>query len=325
VLARHDIAPDFILPTPAGIATRFYGLAGGCTTLLAFLPGGDTAVPMMELASLAAELEAPLFVVSRDAPASTPADGLVFVDADGAVGKRYGVGSDACLFVLSQNLRVIEAAGGSLASAGRAAISGLRPSNEPGHAPVLLIPNALDDDYCDRLIQIAEAGDSEATGVEVSRDGQRTNALDASVKRRRDHIVMDAELMAEITTRVGRRVIPEVWKAFSFRATRFEGFKICCYEGDDGGFFAPHRDNLSPGTSHRRFALTLNLNDDYDGGHLQFPEYGGARYRPGKGGAVVFSGSLLHEALTVTRGRRYVLLSFLYREQDGRRARPAPV
>ena len=46
---------------------------------------------------------------------------------------------------------------------------------------------------------------------------------------------------------------------------------------------------------------------------------GGARYRPPKGGAVVFSGSLLPEALEVTRGRRYVLLSFLYREQDGRR------
>jgi hypothetical protein len=28
----------------------------------------------------------------------------------------------------------------------------------------------------------------------------------------------------------GRRVLPEVGKAFAFRATRFEGFKIACYD-----------------------------------------------------------------------------------------------
>jgi hypothetical protein len=39
----------------------------------------------------------------------------------------------------------------------------------------------------------------------------------------------------------------------------------------DGGFFRAHRDNLSPATAHRRFALTLNLNESYQGGQLRFP------------------------------------------------------
>jgi predicted 2-oxoglutarate/Fe(II)-dependent dioxygenase YbiX len=63
----------------------------------------------------------------------------------------------------------------------------------------------------------------------------------------------------------------------------------------------------------------LNLNDDYDGGELRFPEYGTDRYRPAAGEALVFSGAHLHEVLPVSRGQRFVLLSFLF----GDRPQPA--
>ena len=33
--------------------------------------------------------------------------------------------------------------------------------------------------------------------------------------------------------------MPEVSKAFAFRATRFEGFTIACYDAATGGFSAP--------------------------------------------------------------------------------------
>ncbi len=91
-----------------------------------------------------------------------------------------------------------------------------------------------------------------------------------------------------------------------------------------GGFFSTHRDNLSPATAHRRFALTLNLNEGYEGGFLRFSEYGPHLYRPGTGGAIVFSASLLHEVLEVTTGERFVLLSFLYGEESARISRRVP-
>jgi predicted 2-oxoglutarate/Fe(II)-dependent dioxygenase YbiX len=69
------------------------------------------------------------------------------------------------------------------------------------------------------------------------------------------------------------------------------------------------------GTAHRRFAMTLNLNtEDHEGGELRFPEYGQASYRPATGEAAIFSCNLLHEATDVTKGSRYVLLSFMYDE-----------
>jgi predicted 2-oxoglutarate/Fe(II)-dependent dioxygenase YbiX len=80
----------------------------------------------------------------------------------------------------------------------------------------------------------------------------------------------------------------------------------------NGGHFRAHRDNTTKGTAHRRFALSLNLNDDFEGGELSFPEYGPRSYKMPAGCAVIFSGSLLHKVSPVTRGRRYAFLPFLY-------------
>lgn len=107
-------------------------------------------------------------------------------------------------------------------------------------------------------------------------------------------------------------------RAFNYDVTRREDFRIACYDAARGGYFRPHRDNTTDGTAHRRFAMSLFLNGDYEGGRLRFPEYGPHRYRPEAGGAVVFSCSLLHEATDVTAGRRFVLLSFFYGEREAR-------
>ena len=42
--------------------------------------------------------------------------------------------------------------------------------------------------------------------------------------------------------------------------------------------------------------------EQFEGGELRFPEFGDQRYRPANGTAIVFSSSLLHEALHVTSG-----------------------
>ena len=68
--------------------------------------------------------------------------------------------------------------------------------------------------------------------------------------------------------------------------------------------------------------MTLNLNQDYDGGHLRFPEYGPHLYRPEPGSALVFSCSHLHEVTEVTKGRRFAVLSFLFGEGDVRASQP---
>lgn len=313
-------APDFVLPRD-GTPTRWYGTVGGAPSVLVLACGAD-AGRVVELAALAGDGVRTDVVVRRDGPAGA------FVDTEGRVHGAFRADAEgpAVLVVLDANVRItatLTADAQDLQAALRDHLTAAqRDLDDPvvvQHAPVLLVPGALDDAWCDRLVELWASSETTETGVEASTGDGRGEVTDALRKRRRDLTVTDADLVRELTQTIGRRVLPELRKAFAYRANRFEGFKIGCYEDATSGFFAPHRDNLSPSTAHRRFALTLNLNDGYEGGELRFPEYGQQRYRPARGEALVFSGSHLHEVLSVTSGRRFVLLSFLFGDDAVRR------
>ena len=129
----------------------------------------------------------------------------------------------------------------------------------------------------------------------------------------------DSPESKELIEVIRRRLLPEIRKAFNFEATRFEFFKIGGYDAAAGGHFAPHRDNTSVGLRHRRYALIVNLNTgEYEGGFLRLPEYGTQLYAPPKGGAVVFSCSVLHMATPVIRGQRFILIGFFWSEEEQR-------
>lgn len=181
-------------------------------------------------------------------------------------------------------------------------------------APVLYVPGVLDPELCRTLMTVYETGGNSPTGVQRDRsDGSGAQAMNPEAKVRRDHTIGDPELNRSIKDLIARRVLPEIEKAFAYRVTHLEVFKIACYEAEVGGHFRPHRDNVSVSSAHRRFAMTLNLNTGaYEGGQLRFLEYGPDLYSPAAGDAVVFSCSLLHEVLPVTAGRRFVLLAFFY-------------
>ncbi len=177
-------------------------------------------------------------------------------------------------------------------------------------APVLLIPKVLAEVECRKLIDIWETQGHSDSGFMV-RDGEKTvGYLDPSHKLRSDHFLADGGVKNYLDWVMQRRIFPEIKKAFDYDASRREEYKIACYEASRGGYFRPHRDNTTPGTAHRKFAMTLNLNsEEYEGGYLRFPEYGPHVYKPSTGSAVIFSCSLLHEATDVTAGRRFALHS----------------
>lgn len=187
------------------------------------------------------------------------------------------------------------------------------PPAEPW-APVLQVPNVLEPMLCAELIRRYENNGGEPSGFMRDVDGKTTLLLDPSFKQRRDWTIDDDELVQTILGRLNRRMTMPIQRAFQFTPTRIERHMVACYEAGAGHFRA-HRDNTTQGTAHRRFAVTINLNQEYDGGDLRFPEYGERTYRAPVGGAIVFSCSLLHEARPVTRGRRFAYLPFLYDEE----------
>jgi predicted 2-oxoglutarate/Fe(II)-dependent dioxygenase YbiX/peroxiredoxin len=190
-------------------------------------------------------------------------------------------------------------------------------------APVLILPRILEPELCAELIGYYGRGEASASGFAMEVDGQTVTRLNATLKRRTDVTIEDADLIAAVRTRLETRLFPMIDRALGWQATRIERYLIACYAAEDRGFFFPHRDDATAGTAHRKFAVTLNLNaEDYDGGDLRFLEFGPRTYRPPTGGACVFSCALLHEATPVTRGVRFAVVPFLY-DEAGERVRLA--
>lgn len=241
------------------------------------------------------------------------------------LGQDEGITYDPTTFVLDENLRILQlmplethVAHVKQVLNYLETLPRVLPRLIKQQAPVLLIPNVLPPEFCQQLIERYSLDGGTESGF-MRQDGDKTAiVLDPKIKRRRDWLIAEPELLNQINQLLSRRVVPEIQKAHQFRVTCFERYVVACYESADQGFFQPHRDNTATGTAHRRFAMTLNLNAGYEGGCLRFPEYAADLYAPEAGSALIFSCSLLHEATPVTQGRRFVLLSFLYGDEDAK-------
>ncbi len=179
------------------------------------------------------------------------------------------------------------------------------------NAPALIIPDAFTPELCRKCIDAFHNGHRfEGTVGAEEKTGYRPNA-----KVRTDHII-NGPLLHEIDEKFSRSVFPEIKKIFGFSVTHRELYKVGVYKGEKGGFFRAHRDNFDVPLGYRRVAMTVQLNDDYEGGGLRFPEYGDHIYRPAAGGAIAFSCSTIHEARPVTSGERYILVCFFHGEEE---------
>jgi hypothetical protein len=184
------------------------------------------------------------------------------------------------------------------------------------HPPVLLLPDVLSPSECSQLIAVYDTRGQRfmppGPGIDYIGTDYKMRIPERGRVDRVDHWIVDRDTETLLQRRIAQRVIPAIARAFQYRITRWERLRIGCYQGERGGKLHGHRDNVEP-TPYRRFAMSINLNTEhFSGGELRFPEFGDQRYRPADGTAIVFSSSLLHEALHVTAGRRLVVLGFLF-------------
>ncbi len=255
-----------------------------------------------------------------------------FLDFDGTISRLYGaIPIDAkpgdrgvpvrqIWIVIDPTMRVLKvlpfAEDGSDIEAVLSLVSALPPINRISgielHAPIIMLPNVFEPELCTRLIGLYERNGGEESGFMREVDGKTVEVKDYGYKRRKDYDIQEKDIIAETQGRFIRRIVPEIQKVHQFTVTRMERYIVACYAAEDKAHFRPHRDNTTKGTAHRRFAVSVNLNDDFDGGEVSFPEYGSRSFKAPAGGAVIFSCSLLHAVSTVTRGRRYAFLPFLY-------------
>jgi predicted 2-oxoglutarate/Fe(II)-dependent dioxygenase YbiX/peroxiredoxin len=332
----HEGLFSFDMMAGRFVALCFYGTAsdGPAADALSTVQAHRT---MFDGASLS------FFGVSNDAADETdaglaPAPGLRhFADSDGAVSRAYGVAPRdgaldiaqlrRCWFVLDPRLRVIAVF--PLDRTGNAAalrfLRGLPTPAAYGReaqTPVLIVPGVFEPEFCTRLVRLHQA----TGGIDSSILTEGATVTDHGFKRRRDCQITDDALAAQVQTRIFRRIVPEIRHVFQFNATRLERLIIAAYDAAEAGRFGAHRDNTLASTAHRRFAVSINLNEDFEGGGITFPEYGPREFRPPMGGALIFSCSMMHAVVPMTRGRRYACLPFVYDDAAAelRRRQAAP-
>jgi hypothetical protein len=312
LLLPGDRMPNFILPDPAGNLVNFYQTLTGQPTVL-LLPANTARQDQWDeikgFAAALPELVAEgigLTIVSNDGIESLamvsqtiPAPAVWFADINGLANARlrsaakFDLAGVICV-LLDADQRVVAVRGHEPGHAAWAletfrAVPRTEPASLSAVAPVLLLPRVLDQALCGELAgQLA--------------DGARPGPIaDPALAERAMRLIL-------------RRVGPEIDKAFSFDDFAIEPLQLRCDEAVADA--APDRERLrlEPDGKGRGFVLLLDLAaDGYEAGETVFPEYGPHRYRPGTGGVVVYSDTLLRELRPVARGRRLLLTTVLRR------------
>jgi hypothetical protein len=325
-LEAGDIAPPFRLMARDGEAIDpASDLVAGKPLLLVFCPKGAPLPAGVEALGQAVAATDGRNVVAAPAGAndtSAPSGFELAFDADGAVLALFKAGTEPRIALIAPNRHIAYL--GTDSEAAAAALARIAPSRQSvvliSHPPVLILPDVFSKADCLRLINVfAMQGQ---VFVEPGHDtlpagngDYKQKIPEYGRKDRIDHWVRQPETNAFIDDRLSRRLFPEIQKSFQYKITRREPYRIGSYTGERGGELHGHRDNTKPMVAHRRFACSINLNtEQFEGGELRFPEFGNQLYRPETGAAFTFSCSLLHEPMHVTKGRRFVLLAFLYGE-----------
>lgn len=306
-----DLLPPLALPDSAGqpfdlaqqtIADRYRVL------LL-----GEEAARQAGDAAIAKAGAVPIVVLPQSLPSKPAAPGPVRVfDADRKLFLGLGLAEGGVALVTPRGRLAYAGQGGDALGTALALVPAPAPPApvRRGGAPALIIPDILEPDFIAALLAHWEKGEKSQDRVASSAGGAGAGKV-ANIKRRADVFLDDRTLYEGFQRRIERRVVPEMWRAYRFRAASFEVPRIGCYDSANAGAFGAHRDNRTPYTAHRRFAMSLNLNTgDYEGGTLRFGEFGPEEYEPEAGGAVIFCCDLLHEALPVTKGRRFAIFTF---------------
>lgn len=95
---------------------------------------------------------------------------------------------------------------------------------------------------------------------------------------------------------------------FGFETDWHDIYNVLKYE--EGNFFINHLDDCAQ--YHRRMSCVYYLNDDYEGGEIEFPRFN-LKYKPKANELLIFPStySYNHSVYEITKGTRYAVVTWL--------------
>ncbi|MFQ5971867.1 MAG: redoxin domain-containing protein, partial [Alphaproteobacteria bacterium] len=248
-LTPGDRAPNFFLPDHRDVIISLYDKIKGGPILVLFYRAQGDEESARELGAMFAE--APdltragvhIFAIGNEPVAAISAlaeryDLGIFLMSDNQAkaANAFGIAGEVTAYVLDPNQRVLARFHPGETPLATQALRAVREIARPEpyvasmHPPALLIPNVLDRELCSYLIAQYWTRGNVESGTFRMVEGEMVHAPNYAVKRRRDHHVIDNDLLDEIGAIIARRVVPEIRRAFHARITRVEEFKIVCYD-----------------------------------------------------------------------------------------------
>ena len=115
------------------------------------------------------------------------------------------------------------------------------------------------------------------------------------------------EVYQQFDRRINSVVKPLIKQVWQLELTEHSGTQMIRYR--KGGHYVPHAD-AGGDLGERYFTVVCYLNDNFEGGQTSFPSLGLA-VKPKTGHAIVFPARYLHCAEPVTRGEKFILITWV--------------
>lgn len=168
---------------------------------------------------------------------------------------------------------------------------------------VQLINNFIDRDTLNYLFNICETAKF-FDGIQIDNNGNKI--VKPSVKIRYDYVLTRAQC-----SNLDYNLIPKTKLGMTLR----ENWRIFYYDGNQKAFRGRHTDWYKDVYEYRRISMIIGLSDpkDYEGGELWFEELN-LSLKLNRNSCVLFDSRMFHEVRPVTKGKRFVLQTFLFDE-----------
>lgn len=178
-----------------------------------------------------------------------------------------------------------------------------------GYGEVLVANNACD--FCDALIAKAEALDAWSQST-VARSDARSGYHDPD-QRSSKSVPLDHPSLSMFNRRVGlvAKAALQLYtmKNEHIQVTGQAPVELLRYE--NGEQFGLHVDVIPGDSPQRTVSVLVYLNDDYEGGEIQFPRQN-ITYKPRRGSVLMFPSNFVypHTSTPVTKGSKYVAVTW---------------
>lgn len=187
-------------------------------------------------------------------------------------------------------------------------------SRTPVEDYIVFMEKIIPDELCDRIIQEFKNDpewQSARTGGGLDTTTRRCDAINMSES---PIIASNPEVRKKIDDELYEHVaniLREYEKKFPHLLLEIKedsGYTLLRY--NTGDFYVEHTDSFKE--QPRALSVTINLNDDYDGGEFAFFNREVVAKIP-KGSAIVFPSNFMypHEVMPVTKGTRYSIITWL--------------